>query len=123
MVTLSAATATRTATTLSIDSCSQTDDDGFDDIIRGGYFDDDGDGPHDENCQFYIGECDELARFWVIGSKSKDKQFYCPKHFAMLLHDIVDAMAHNPAFAELKTPAQRRNMLHTFFLEWGRTGF
>ncbi|KAB8287106.1 hypothetical protein DSM100688_1881 [Bifidobacterium ramosum] len=122
MAMASTATIERVQTTLSVEGREQIEDD-FDDIIHGGYFDEDDDGPHDEFCQFYIGECDQIARFWLVTSRNGEKRFYCPKHFALILHDIVDAMAHSTYFAAQQTPAQRRDVFHTFLIEWGRFGF
>lgn len=122
MTTTSTATIEQTSTSLSIEESKRIKDE-FDDIIHWDYFEQDDGEPHDEGCQFYIGECDQIARFWLTTSNNKNKQFYCPKHFALILHDIIDAVAHSAYFAELQTPAQRRNMIHTFLVEHGRTGY
>ena len=122
MATASPATAVRVRTTLSDEATPQECDDEFYDIIHGGYFGDDDGRPHDEGCEFYIGECDELARFWVLTSRSDEKRYYCPKHFALLLHDIIDALSCAESFADVNEIAPRREVVHTFIIEWGRTG-
>lgn len=101
-------------------------DDEFDDIIGNGFYDDDDDrGPGDESCGFYVGECDEMAKFWlkVQDEESEDgyrKFYFCPRHFALRLHLIIDAVRRNVFFDEQTTPAQIRDVMHSYFLGWGR---
>ncbi|KAB5607388.1 hypothetical protein [Bifidobacterium jacchi] len=110
------------------DMPSSGDDDDFDDIINDGYRDDDG-RPHDETCEYAFAECPQRARFWLKnlqerqdGTYKEIKQFYCPRHFALRLHEIIDANATSHLYESLGTPAQRRDLMHLFYESWGRTG-
>lgn len=106
-------------------------DDAFKEIIDHGFppdmFDDDDNGGHDENCWFYVGECDEIAKFWIASSDDSNptgrrKVYLCPKHFALRLHNIIDTVTRSSWFDEQHTPSQRRAAFQTYFLEWGRIG-
>lgn len=98
--------------------------DEFDDIINNGFFGDDDGGDGDESCQFHIGECDETAKFWLSltdqDTGESVKYFFCPRHFALRLHLIIDAVRRNVFFDEQTTPAQVRSVVHSYFSGWGR---
>ena len=101
-------------------------DDSFDDIIHGGFEEDDG---HrgGETCWPPIGECDQTPKFWLAlpddtKPDGRIKQFFCPRHFALRLHLILDATRRNVFFDEQATPAQIREVFQSYFLDWGRIG-
>lgn len=125
MPTMTAMPATTAPAALTMVTTPQTDDEFDDIIINGGFFDDDDRGGGDESCGFYIGECDEMAKFWlkVPDEESEDgyrKLYFCPRHFALRLHLIIDAVHRNVFFDEQTTPAQIRDVMYSYFLGWGR---
>lgn len=117
-----------TATTVATVTATQEEvDDSFDDIIRDGFFDDDDRGGGGESCCFPIGECDQTPKYWLaIADRGKPdgryKLYFCPRHFALRLHLILDATSRNVYFDEQSTPAQVRGVFHSYFLAWGRIG-
>ncbi|PLS25157.1 hypothetical protein BLI708_11145 [Bifidobacterium imperatoris] len=121
------ATPIATNTAMSITMTQEEFDDSFDDIIHGGFFDDDDHGGGNEGCFFPLGECDQTAKFWLTIASASDpdgqyKFFFCPRHFALRLHLILDATRRNVYFDELNTPAQIRAVFQSYFLDWGRIG-
>ena len=102
-------------------------DDSFDDIIHGGFEEDDDHGGGDEDCCPPIGECDQTPKFWLAmpddtKPDGRIKRFFCPRHFALRLHLILDATRRNVFFDEQATPAQIREVFQSYFLDWGRIG-
>lgn len=101
-------------------------DDSFDDIIHGGFEEDDDHGGG-ETCCPPIGECDQTPKFWLAlpddtKPDGRIKRFFCPRHFALRLHLILDATRRNVFFDEQATPAQIREVFQSYFLDWGRVG-
>lgn len=116
-----------TATFAAITSTQQQVDGFFDDIINHGYRDDDDGGGGREGCCFHIGECYEDAKFWIAVTDNKAengrrKVFFCPRHFALYLHLVIEALRRNVYFDELTTTSQIREVVHSYFLEWDRIG-
>jgi hypothetical protein len=89
------------------------------------FFDDDNGGGGDgESCDFRLYECDADAKYWISArdANSPDgirKTYYCPRHFALRLHNIINEVTHNTWFAEQKTVSQRRSAFQTYFVDWG----
>lgn len=85
---------------------------------------DDEHGGGGENCGFNLHECNADAKYW-ISSRDADspdgihKTFFCPRHFALRLHNIINEVTHNKWFAEQKTVSQRRAAFQTYFIDWG----
>lgn len=88
-------------------------------------FDDDDRHDGGENCDFALWDCPADPKYWIsVSEKDKPdgthKRFYCPRHFALRLHNIIDEVTHNTWFDEQPNPASRRAALQTYFLDWGR---
>lgn len=88
-------------------------------------FDDDDRHDGGENCDFALWDCPADPKYWIsVSEKDKPdgahKRFYCPRHFALRLHNIIDEVTHNTWFDEQPNPASRRAAFQTYFLDWGR---
>lgn len=101
--------------------------DKFDDIIHGGVPSEDDRGRGEESCFFHIGECDKSAKFWLsVADENEEsgqsKYYFCPRHFALRLHLIIEAIHRNVYFDEQSNPSQIRGVLQSYILSWGRIG-
>lgn len=106
---------TRKSVVASDDSCASNDGD-FIDVI-GSIFDDD-DGSGDESCNYLYGLCENAAKFSLTASDADGTTYtrrYCPKHFLLQLHFIIDATTSDNWFGQFETEAERNSAFLTYY--------
>ncbi|PAU67382.1 hypothetical protein [Bifidobacterium criceti] len=104
------------ALTITPDNTQTQDDGDFIDTI-GPLFDND-DGPHDESCNYLYGTCDDVATFSITNidfDGMANTRFYCPKHFLLCLHFIIDATTSDNWFSQLDTQEERAAAFRTYY--------
>ncbi|MEF2735622.1 MAG: hypothetical protein U0N15_00095 [Bifidobacterium choerinum] len=97
------------------DSCAGNDGD-FIDVIASIFDDDDGSG--DESCNYLYGMCEDAAKFSLIAGDSDGTTYarrYCPKHFLLQLHFIIDATTSDNWFRQFETEAERNSAFLTYY--------
>lgn len=82
-------------------------------------FFDNGDGPHDECCHYLYGTCEQIASFSISTYDDRTGatyvHFYCPKHFLLEMHCVIDTVTTDLWFSKLPSQHQRQSMFATYF--------
>lgn len=85
--------------------------------------------PHgdDENCDYEYDDCPNKVEYWVSpaasdGDGGLKPRYYCPKHFALQLHSIIDDMRSDQWISGQENQAKRRDAIHSYFIRWGHIG-
>lgn len=81
----------------------------------------------DESCDYEYDDCPNKVEYWVSpwrleGNDKWNRRYYCPKHFALRLHSIINDMHSDQWISGQENRAKRREAIHTYFFKWGRIG-